>query len=318
MMRYNKLIITIFLQIDSLSCCIPMLDANSTNSCPINSQSTPNDDPSPRATQLAISHRLRLFLGSMDPGSYSMPELYNHFVLKYSYTSKERAEVEQMTRQQASSPDWHHLRNGRMTASEMHRIGSRLTTLKKDPTADPGALLRSLTTSSDLSHIPAIQWGVKHEPKARKRYFLVEKRRHRSLTIGESGLCISPVNPLFACSPDGIVHCKCKTSHGSRGNRWIVEIKCPAKGKDMPARQAAMKFCGVTPENTLDPKHKYFTQIQCQLGVLGLQMCDLIVFTKKGLHVTEVKADDQVFSEITQKTLEFGEQFLFGYLLTLV
>ena len=135
---------------------------------------------------------------SLEAGQYDTATLWEKFVTDYCLSPEERAEVEVLTTAQSHCQDWHHIRKDRMTASEMHRMQTRLITLSKDPTADPGPLLRSLTTTSDLGHVSAIQWGIQQEPKAKKRYSIVEKKRHRSLLVKESGLWVSAQNPLFS------------------------------------------------------------------------------------------------------------------------
>ena len=52
--------------------------------------------------------------------------------------------------------------------------------------------------------------------------------------------------------------------------------------------------CGCTEEDELRSlvrNHKYFAQIQGQLGIVGCSKCELVVFTTKGIHVIDVPFD---------------------------
>ena len=297
--------------IDSSACCISMLEDPTAEP---SITSTDSNEPSARALELSVLSRIRSFFSTLDPGEYDCTQLYFHFIRHFNYSDSEVSIVQTLTVGQSINSDWHTLRNGRMTASVMHRIMSKLQSVARAPQSDTLPLLKSLTTKVDLSHVSAIQWGLKQESKARKQYVMVEKKKHKRLSAKESGLVVHRDNPLFSCSPDGIIECLCKDVHNARSRRWLIEIKCPANGKNMLPHEAAQKYCGVGENNVLSPTHKYYTQIQCQLGILDLKMCDLVVYTKRGLHVTPVEADETIFTRILTAANEFGANHLFPYL----
>ena len=61
--------------------------------------------------------------------------------------------------------------------------------------------------------------------------------------------------------------------------------------------------------------HQYYTQVQMQMGLLGMSMCDFVVDTKQGLHVTEVSFDSDFYSHLMTDLNWFAKHYLFLHLL---
>lgn len=51
----------------------------------------------------------------------------------------------------------------------------------------------------------------------------------------------------------------------------------------------------------LKTSHSYYTQIQCQLAVTGLQQADLVVFTLKETAVVPVTFDPDLWAQTVSK-----------------
>ena len=81
-----------------------------------------------------------------------------------SITDEEAAAVEERTRQQRVSPDWHEQRHGRITSSAFHDVWVR-----KDTTNPDRLVQQILYDSNDLSVIPAVQWGIENESRAQQQ-----------------------------------------------------------------------------------------------------------------------------------------------------
>lgn len=47
--------------------------------------------------------------------------------------------------------------------------------------------------------------------------------------------------------------------------------------------------------------HSYYTQIQCQLAVTGLQRADFVIYTMKELAVVPVTFDPEMWNETVSK-----------------
>lgn len=248
-----------------------------------------------------------------------MDDVYDNFLVQNNYTLEEREQVAALTVGQSDNEHWHGLRQDRMTASNGHRVFTRMNTLLADPTADPAALLKTLTTWTDISHLSNVRWGIEREKKAILEYEQMERQVHDRLAVSKHGFEISPTNPFVGCSPDGVVTCKCKSHTSLLGNKWLIEVKCPGSYKDKSPQEAAIAQCGVLLENkswTLKPNHKYYTQIQMQLGIMGLAHCELIVYTKQGHLKVVVPYNEQKFQEILSNLSMFGKTYLFPHLVS--
>lgn len=95
-----------------------------------------------------------------------------------------------------------------------------------------------------------------------------------------SGLIINPLYPFIAASPDGISCCDCC---GTR----LLEIKFPYIIRNTsPVSDIAHRdhsYCltkGLDQKVMLSRKHQYYSQIQCQLLVADMEMCDFVLETK--------------------------------------
>ena len=105
--------------------------------------------------------------------AYSQKELLEkaeQLFYQISITDEEVAAVEERTRKQKVSPDWHEQRHGRITLSAFHDVWVRKDTTNPDRLAQ-----QILYDSNDLSVIPVVQWGIENEGHASSTaiYYLV-------------------------------------------------------------------------------------------------------------------------------------------------
>ena len=103
----------------------------------------------------------------------------------------------------------------------------------------------------------AFDWGIKFEPVVKQIY----EMKYGTI-IKELGRLSHPTDPRCTASPDGLIyHCALNQRTGR-----LIEIKCPV------SREV---------DETI-PKD-YYSQMQMQLQVTGLSMCDYVeaVFTSK-------------------------------------
>ena len=80
------------------------------------------------------------------------------------FSNSECKAIEASTRLQRNCEEWGAQRRGRITASCFHDVY-----VLKDSTS-PRSLCMRLLSPKDLSHIPAIKWGIDNEDKARQQY----------------------------------------------------------------------------------------------------------------------------------------------------
>ena len=171
-----------------------------------------------------------------------------------------RQEVEEQTREQHKSGRWHKERKYKLTSSRFGEICKRRGYDLK--------YCESLSNNQrDLSHIPAVKFGLNQEKVALEQF----KERMRFDVIKKAGFFISKAYPHLGASPDGIVPAS------DLNDEALVEVKC----------SYANRFSG-EPPNYL---HKYYYQIQGQLHCTGLEMCYLVVYTFPRLFIVRVYKD---------------------------
>lgn len=127
----------------------------------------------------------------------------------------------------------------------------------------------------------------------------------QQVLVQDCGLFIDSQRPWLAASPDGIVR------DSWTGQRLLcLEVKCPYKHRNRRVEEACRDdpaFClqirdgDGPPRYCLKTSHSYFTQIQVQLAVTGLQQADLVVFTLKETAVVPVSFDAELWEETASK-----------------
>ena len=70
-------------------------------------------------------------------------------------------------------------------------------------------LLVRLLEPTNLSNIPAINWGQLHEKDASAAIFNEEGKQHASPKLHACGLFICKAHPYLGATPDNIFTCSC-------------------------------------------------------------------------------------------------------------
>ncbi|KAH8037706.1 hypothetical protein HPB51_015751 [Rhipicephalus microplus] len=183
-----------------------------------------------------------------------------------------RASIEEETRGQASSPEWHEQRRLRLTASNFYAVCTR-----KDSTPCDALVKRLLQPKGFTT--AATEHGKQHESVALQLY-----ATEKETVVQPCGLFIDLKHWFLAATPDGLV-----------GTDRIVEVKCPLKYKEHEPLEAARNFSEKKQRDgtpVLSRSHSYFYQVQGQLHITGRIICDFVVYTTKGIHVQEIRRDD--------------------------
>ena len=91
----------------------------------------------------------------------------------------------------------------------------------------------------------------------------------------------------------------CKCSIGCQD--IVVEYKCPWKHRDKPAREAFLtpEIGGTVIKKRFSlKKTSYYSQVQIQMFVCGLSLCDFVVWTKKGIFVVPITFDEEFVTSL--------------------
>ncbi|XP_065919203.1 uncharacterized protein [Dysidea avara] len=188
---------------------------------------------------------------------------------------------------------WTQHQNGRLTASLFHDVFVR------KPTTNPELLVKKIMgyEQNDLSHIPAIRWGVQNESVARVQYASIMSAEHNNFTCNLTGLWINSLYPHLGVSPDGVTSCSC---HG----QGLLEIKCPYSARNAEFLTSET-CCFLTDAGYLNKKHRYYTQIQGQLMISGLLFCDLFVWTPSVCKVERIYPSVRFWEKLEKRLTMF-------------
>lgn len=166
----------------------------------------------------------------------------------------QRPQVEQRTE------EWYEQIKTILGASELDdifaspRIRALLVMSKANPQPRPQQPLAVFS-----ARMSAFDWGIRFEPVVKQIY-----EYKYSAEIKELGRLICKDDPRLSASPDGLVY------SGPRAGR-LIEIKCPVTRE---------------PDGTISKK--YYTQMQSQLFVTGLTMCDFVEAVFISPYSTEI------------------------------
>jgi hypothetical protein len=122
--------------------------------------------------------------------------------------------------------------------------------------------------------------------------------------VFQTGLLINPCCGYLGASPDGKVIDKSSYDHYG-----LLEIKCPYKYRNMSPTEAAQynDFCLEIIDGQLHLKksHNYYYQVTGQMALAGVNWCDFVVYTNKGLFVKRIYFDKILWQNMFTKLAQF-------------
>lgn len=182
-------------------------------------------------------------------------------------------EVQRIMNIEQRSEEWLQARKGRMTASNYGAAANH------NKYCSPRTLLKQLLWKSFTGNA-ATEYGTKNEPVASdvyerfmRKYLDSNGKSDVSFKVSYPGLIICEKHPWIACSPDGL------PLEGSL--RFLLEIKCPFRGKIYP-----------------HIPHYYFDQIQGIMGLLQLPFCDFVVWTPTQTSIRRYAFDKKYWCKV--------------------
>jgi len=156
-----------------------------------------------------------------------------------------RKQLEQRT------PEWYAQMSTIISASELGSLFAaprQRATLVVSKTVPPVPRQQPLAVPSD--HMRAFDWGIRFEPVVKQIY-----EWKYGVTMKELGRLHHQTDPRCTASPDGLIYDCPKNERRGR----LIEIKCPV----------TREITGVIPKD-------YYAQMQMQLHVTGLDICDYV------------------------------------------
>ena len=219
-------------------------------------------------------------------------------------SEQEAAKLEKDTVLQRNNDQWWMQRRPRITASQFGDVIARRSV--------SNAFLKVLVghQTSSTSNMPdPLKHGIEHESTAINQYTNYLKHSGHPVKTFPSGFVVNPAFPFLGCSPDGkVLDCSEDTPFG------ILEIKCPYKHRAVTPETAChgdSQFHLEIKDDfpALKTTHKYYYQVQGQMGITGAKWCDFVTYTFKGMAIERIYFDDNFFSNMLLKL----EQFFFKH-----
>lgn len=199
------------------------------------------------------------------------------------------------------SEEWYRQRRVRITASVAHQV----VHMKSD--AAITTFLKTQLWDSKQMSVAATRYGQENEPNARQQYTTDRCSIDPNYQVLETGFWVHPRFPELGCSPDGLVNDP-SFKEDERGERGLLEIKCPHMLKDHNIEQfesvlngsQLRSFCLEKRNGRIALKlgHKYYYQVQMQLGIMEMKWCDFVVWSNKSYIVDRIYYNDTFWNDI--------------------
>ena len=244
------------------------------------------------------------------------PSISTEKLLKLlSFSDTEREYVESTTSKQWQCEEWYLHKAGFITASKCKRVFTRQKALEKNNAENALKLVEAIALAKtphihskkqhEMEPQNAREWGLFHEESARKAYQRVTSHTHHKLELLSKGFLISKSKPFLGASLDNIQKCQCSTDCPDR----VIEYKCPWKHRDLDPKQAFLtpEIGGIKNGNSfaLKSTSQYYFQVQLQMFVSELTLCNFVVWTKKGIFTVEVPYNPSFMSNVCVQLEKF-------------
>ena len=194
---------------------------------------------------------------------------------------------------------WMEFRKGKFTGSEIWKLMVE-PKLKSETLSETAKTYIYEKVVSEYSAVeppeiktPATEWGIEHEPLAKKWY---TKKTGKSI-IEVGAIELENFEQYAVGSPDGIIEYE-----------RIIEIKCPYNGTNHLRNILVSDFKKELKE--------YYWQIQFYLACLDLDTCDFISFDPRieadwGFHIKQVqrnKEDIELMITKIEQAIEYKHE----------
>ncbi|XP_068700401.1 uncharacterized protein [Montipora foliosa] len=217
-----------------------------------------------------------------------------------SVTREASLKVQEQTITQSSSSIWYLLRKKRITASKFGLVAKRVSNF--------GSLVGQLNPSRYVQ-TNAMKRGIELEAHAAMVY--ANSAKGERVNLFPSGLVINPKCAWLGCSPDRKVYDLDAVNSG-KNPFGLLEVKVVKEGETTFDNVRYLVKDPVTSAYTLKTTDIYYYQVQCLLGLTGLEWCDFFSYINDNLYVCQRIMFDQFFF---QEAKDKVDSFFFQYYL---
>lgn len=212
------------------------------------------------------------------------------FLNDLKLSSAEREELERSTVLQRNSAEWMCKRRKLLTSSFFGEVCA-----KRESTSCTGLVSR-IVYGSNISHLPALRYGIVNEENAKRQLQLQE-----NITIEDCGLFVDQEHEFLGTTPDG------KYENG------IIEIKCPKSVQqlllaDAMKKHSIWKWDSTSKSYIININHSWYYQIQGQLHITKEAICMLGIWfgADLPLKVHIIQRDDEFWkTKMESKLIRF-------------
>jgi hypothetical protein len=224
------------------------------------------------------------------------------------YSAEQRSRIELCTRGQADNPLWFKYRGCMVTASNFHQVHTRMRTVPAGRATDAAGAISVVMGRTNFLGNASTEYGKRHESVALQEFLRDSEHlyEHSDVQASESGLWVDAEYGFIGASPDSIVTCSCC-------GEYLVEIKCPSSISHSTVELDYRKtgfLHQVNGDIVLKKSHKYYTQVQGQMGVTGHKECAFIVWTPQGYVKEVVPFDPEFWRSVRDNIVSFFHKFL--------
>ncbi|CAF1434443.1 unnamed protein product [Rotaria magnacalcarata] len=212
--------------------------------------------------------------------------------------------LEENTRGQSSSVDWHEARRYRITSTTVHSISTHQRDFNK--------LAKTILQhrGSDLTSNLAVRHGILNEELCRRRYVNEQAKNGVCSTTYPCGLVVDPTTPYICCSPDAVIMEKANNiiSYG------ILECKCVfsepgAIWDDLIHGREHFCLERYSGRLRLRPGHPYYYQLIALMGILDLPGVDICIMKNEEIYIERLINDENVWFTVKEKLSNFFFKF---------
>ena len=149
-----------------------------------------------------------------------------------------------------------------------------------------------------------MRFGIKNESKARKLFFSTTRLEHAShgrFTSFVPGLIVDDKYPCLGTSPDGVFECE-------QCGKFLIEIKCLYKERNGYAKNGGVAsdiLIKTDSDLVMNPRHRYYAQVQGQMAIAGIFHCYLVLYSNRGIHETLVNFDPHFWNQAHGNLIKF-------------
>lgn len=224
------------------------------------------------------------------------------------FTDAKILQIEKITQGQSANENWFNFRKGVITATKSHEVSTKINSIMRGGCGyvNMWSLNQKISGFTFVNpNIPALKYGRTMEVDAVNTFCDVMQKCHKELNVMECGLYLHKNYPYIGASPDRLVTCACCLPA-------CLEVKCPYSINYTSPTDPDVKLAYLKRDSgqiSLNRSHKYYTQMQVQMAVTGLENGYFFIWTPHGHYLEHVVSDVTFWASLEDKIVRYYEEF---------